>query len=340
MAPDGSLGLGPLVQYRSFARSVVRAKRDHFRALDPAHRARLPALEAHFEEMERCVDANADFLDAVLAHSAMNSVAAFPPAPRLAVTGNEVSLAVFRSLIRDWSTEGAEERRTCYDPILDRLRAHFGSSIAQRRVLVPGAGLGRLAFDIAREAAAVEAGDLSSPVVASSAYMLHCVRTGHQHTIFPFIHNLVNARERQDLVRPVIVPDVHISANEASVLSLRLVDFAEAYASPEAAGRWDAVVTCFFIDTARNVLQYIDTIHNALAPGGLWLNVGPLSWHWAAKWKEPSVELAWDDLRNAILMSGFSIVEESEREGTYTGDPRSLMQQRYTSIILQAVKPP
>jgi len=31
--------------------------------------------------------------------------------------------------------------------------------------------------------------------------------------------------------------------NGASVLSLRLVDFAEAYASPEAAGRWDAVVT-------------------------------------------------------------------------------------------------
>lgn len=43
--------------------------------------------------------------------------------------------------------------------------------------------------------------------------------------------------------------------------------------------RFDLVVTCFFIDTAENVLDYIDIIYHVLRPGGLWINVGPLHYH-------------------------------------------------------------
>jgi len=42
----------------------------------------------------------------------------------------------------------------------------------------------------------------------------------------------------------------------------------------------DAVVTCFFLDTAPVVLDYIETIHHVLKPGGLWINLGPLLYHW------------------------------------------------------------
>lgn len=37
---------------------------------------------------------------------------------------------------------------------------------------------------------------------------------------------------------------------------------------------WDCVATCFFIDTAHNVLDYIETIWNILKPGGVWINLG------------------------------------------------------------------
>ena len=37
---------------------------------------------------------------------------------------------------------------------------------------------------------------------------------------------------------------------------------------------WDAVVTCFFVDTAPVVVEYIETIHSMLRPGGVWVSMG------------------------------------------------------------------
>lgn len=37
---------------------------------------------------------------------------------------------------------------------------------------------------------------------------------------------------------------------------------------------WDCVVTCFFIDTAHNVISYIENIAKILKPGGYWINFG------------------------------------------------------------------
>jgi len=35
------------------------------------------------------------------------------------------------------------------------------------------------------------------------------------------------------------------------------------------AGVWDAVVTCFFIDTAHNIVEYIEIISRILKDGGV-----------------------------------------------------------------------
>jgi hypothetical protein len=67
-------------------------------------------------------------------------------------------------------------------------------------------------------------------------------------------------------------------------------DFEEVYNAPEHEGAWDAVLTCFFIDTvraaptrctqglnraqAKNVVNYLRIIHKLLAPGGVWINLG------------------------------------------------------------------
>lgn len=57
------------------------------------------------------------------------------------------------------------------------------------------------------------------------------------------------------------------------------------------ADTWDCVATCFFIDTAHNVIDYIDTIWKILKPGGIWINVGKcdqlLFWtyFWSYTWK-------------------------------------------------------
>lgn len=40
-------------------------------------------------------------------------------------------------------------------------------------------------------------------------------------------------------------------------------------------------MTCFFIDTAHNVLRYLEVIQHVLRLGGYWVNLGPLLYHWA-----------------------------------------------------------
>ena len=53
-----------------------------------------------------------------------------------------------KHFVRDWSDEGRVEREKIFAPILDVLREHEPGARRDMRVLVPGAGLGRLAWDI------------------------------------------------------------------------------------------------------------------------------------------------------------------------------------------------
>jgi carnosine N-methyltransferase len=57
-------------------------------------------------------------------------------------------------------------------------------------------------------------------------------------------------------------------------------DFVDLYGTTEETRAWDAVVTCFFLDTAPVVVEYVETIEHALRPGGIWTNLGPLLYHW------------------------------------------------------------
>lgn len=61
--------------------------------------------------------------------------------------------STLKQFVRDWSTEGLPEREACYTPMKDALLEHFKDRTdedkAKLRVLVPGTGLGRLAFDVA-----------------------------------------------------------------------------------------------------------------------------------------------------------------------------------------------
>jgi carnosine N-methyltransferase len=67
------------------------------------------------------------------------------------------------------------------------------------------------------------------------------------------------------------------------------------------------VVTCYFIDTANNVLDYITTIFNALKSGGVWVNLGPLSYHYAESKDQPSIEFSLEEVIQLTEAVGFSI---------------------------------
>ena len=55
-----------------------------------------------------------------------------------------------KHFIRDWSEEGARERMRTFSPILDVLNEVDPSQRAEMKILVPGCGLGRLAWEISQ----------------------------------------------------------------------------------------------------------------------------------------------------------------------------------------------
>lgn len=99
-------------------------------------------------------------------------------------------------------------------------------------------------------------------------------------------------------------------------MSMVAGDFIECYSSPADAQTFSVVITIFFIDTAPNVLRYIETIHNVLEPNGVWINLGPLAWHFESDGEDPTipnpgraggaVELTLDELTSLIKKYGFT----------------------------------
>ena len=120
-------------------------------------------------------------------------------------------------------------------------------------------------------------------------------------------------------------------------------DFVEVYGDGEQTGRWDAVATCFFIDTAHNVVEYLEIIARLLKPGGVWVNFGPLLYHWAdardyVGGEEMSVEMSLQDVERVAKSVGLDIVKREMRDSLYTADRKSMCQTVYRCAHLVAVK--
>jgi carnosine N-methyltransferase len=113
-------------------------------------------------------------------------------------------------------------------------------------------------------------------------------------------------------------------------------DFLEVYKNQD--GQWDCVVTCFFIDTASNIVQYVEQIHSLLAQGGVWINMGPLLYHYTDSLDVDSTELSYAELREVILHYGFELREECQKTCTYTQNPHSMMQTHYNCSFFMALK--
>eukprot|EP00913_Durusdinium_trenchii_P001358 g1255.t1 len=62
--------------------------------------------------------------------------------------------------------------------------------------------------------------------------------------------------------------------------------------------RFDALVTCFFIDTPKDIEELFRVMDGLLDVGGVWVNLGPLNWR-----KEARLKLAWEEIARALATS-------------------------------------
>ncbi|KAL7491751.1 hypothetical protein ACHAWT_001034 [Skeletonema menzelii] len=213
--------------------------------------------------------------------------------------------SVLKSIYRDWSNEGKEERSVVYDKLLGALEKYLPSGTNDRgppRVAVPGSGLGRLAYEIYKKGYSSQGSDFSLPMLLASDFILNGC-TNRKFTISPWIHETKNVKSLEDRLRSVVVPDVDVVAavelsnngEQVPEFSMLAGEFLSLYShflpgnrcvvdderQEGSVEKFNAVVCSFFIDTAPSFPHYLVTIYHMLARGGLFVSIGPLMWHWS-----------------------------------------------------------
>jgi carnosine N-methyltransferase len=91
-----------------------------------------------------------------------------------------------------------------------------------------------------------------------------------QWTIFPWAMNCSNHLKDADQVRPIQIPDVEPSSligENQGLLGMAAGDFVEVFSRDEFKANFDALVTCFFLDTAHNAIEYMEIIRRVLKVG-------------------------------------------------------------------------
>lgn len=285
----------------------------------------------------------------------------------------EKARSTLRQFYRDWSAEGAAEREACYGPVIRALQRERQTRLGSKlRVLVPGAGLGRLVFELCYNGFDAEGNEISFHQLLASQYILNICPERNYHSLFPWIHSFSNHNSRSNHLRSVQIPDLHPGTTLGGVvtageMSMSASDFLLLYGNEEQRDKFDAVATVFFLDTAPNIIRYIEAIRNCLRTGGLLINVGPLLWHFennapgrhghegdSSPGKEAegqsspclfkllmilnklgiadpgSVELTDDEVIALVAKLGFEIeYKESGIAAPYIQDPTSMLQNTY-----------
>lgn len=216
-----------------------------------------------------------------------------------------------KHFVRDWAEEGQKERNDAFPCILSTLNTFKTSSNSSTplKILLPGSGVGRLGTEVAN------LGDFEVTLNEWSMYMnigyrflfAPSLSAAKPATMHPFIDGLSHHATTADLLRTVAFPNAEPNSDVLLVEG----DFNTAFNGQEA--HYDIIMTHFFIDTARNLLSYFDTIHRLLKPGGRWMNLGPLLYGTG-----PFVQLSLDEIVTVVEEMGFVFEEVGEECGSKT----------------------
>ncbi|XP_008209419.1 carnosine N-methyltransferase isoform X1 [Nasonia vitripennis] len=341
--------------YKPHSLQRVKKTERYLLSLPPHHQKLLSKYREHLQEVKRCIENNDDIIKLIIkdvahifenvtpASSATDSVrpVSMALAHRPIMADQEKVQATIKQLVRDWSTEGIEERRTCYQPIIDEILNQFPlehCTPAEIQILVPGAGLGRLAYEIARRGYTCQGNEFSLFMLFASHFVLNKCRGINSYKVHPWVHQYMNNLQPEHQVQEVYFPDVNPSdLPENAQFSMAAGDFLEVYTEEN---HWDCVATCFFIDCANNVVQFIETIYKILKPGGIWINLGPLLYHFSDMPMEESIEPSYSEVRDVIRGLGFQIEKEETHVKTrYAQNVNSMLQYEYNSVYFVCQKP-
>jgi len=124
-----------------------------------------------------------------------------------------------------------------------------------------------------------------------SNLILNITQKNKQFEIYPFIDSVINTWCFRDQSSKILIPDTNPVKLKRLNKNFTLLagDFLDVYVDKE---YWNVVVTCFFIDTGKNMMNYLDTLSIIIKQRGYWFNLGPLLYHYD-EMDEISIELTY-----------------------------------------------
>ncbi len=83
--------------------------------------------------------------------------------------------STLRQYVREWSSEGAEERSQCFTPLIEGLKRYLPVRDVKQppRVVCPGSGLGRLPFELAALGYRAQGNEFSYHMLLASTLALN-----------------------------------------------------------------------------------------------------------------------------------------------------------------------
>lgn len=222
-----------------------------------------------------------------------------------------------KHVVREWSTDGHHERHATFPCVLDTLQELSSGSLHHTpdnpiKVLLPGAGLNRLAHEIASLGSFpfhVTTNEFSSYMNIVYQYLL-TLQIPSSLYFHPYPDNWSHQTTLSELHRGIHAPDILPSNTDVTLVE---GDFSQVFRGAKWSASQDVLITHFFIDTARNLFSYIETIHRLLKPGGMWINMGPLLWSHNAQ-----LQLSLEEVVKLSQAVGFEFLETRESCGDRT----------------------
>jgi len=327
--------------YRHWQFDRIRRKEGNFELLPLTMKNLLPDFGKKFKRMRECVIENQKFLSLMTRHPL--SPAQLTAKGRWDTPSNfnmDKVRSTLKQCVRDWGEEGEAERKSSYGPIMDTLKELYPKMEDRRgkKVLNPGCGLGRLTWELARLGFSTQGNEFSYFMLLCSNIIINQL-SKDEITIYPYIDQVTNQWSFENQCRGISIPhrDPHSVNNDCEYdYSICAGDFVEIYKDPN---DFDVIASCFFLDTAKNVLEYLKVIVHILKPGGYLINLGPLLYHFEDSGTDPSIELSYEELKNVLPHFGLKMIKEEKRlKGTYTRNCESMLRMHYECVLFVCEK--
>lgn len=363
---------------------VNQLRRTDFMALPAAHKQLLPGYVEKLSVADDLIELNAALVETMLENGSQAMLGCpwseVPrPLPPAEAGDLEKIRQTMRQLARDWTAEGLSERRASYGPFYYALNRAFPTPASRvgRRVFVPGSGLGRMPVDIACMGFDSVGNEFSYHMLVASNYLINGCARREEHRIAPYVHSFSNHKTKADQFRILPVPDLcaaealagsdlsNTAANgdgtangnrsssgggamplgRQGTINMWAGEFLDSISDAECESAFHAVCTSFFLDTAHDPVAYVRAIRRILVKDGLWINLGPLTWHYEGGHGRDgphkrardsqgnfvgSVELTMDEVMHVVRELGFEVIEEKQIPNVpYVNNERGMQNNLY-----------